>query len=449
MFPTFPQLRDTLSQVIANKRQQGHVCDNLHEALRAVPDSYDALFGFAQRLSELPLREDWPYIEPDGWDEIQAQMDSDRPRGQWREIEIAEAQSRIETAFLSSVCGCVLGKPLEIMPDLAQLKSAFEKCGEWPISDYVPERVLDALGDRHVSWPTTTRGNIRFVEVDDDITYPVMGMLALEKGEINFTRADLCALWQQHLVMHGAWGPERSVIAKAALQSLTYKPANDEALFDQWTHVLNPGDELCGAQIRADAYGYACVGNPELAVELAWRDASFTHRKTGVYATMWTAAAIATAPVAARPLEIFEMANMFVPQRSRFYEIVSDSLQEVRASLDWMDGYNRIHDKYKEFSHCHVYQESGTLINTLHHATSIGDGLCKQVMQGNDTDSYGATAGSILGAYFGAGHLESRWLEPFNDDIHTGLAGFFERSLSSVAKRMADLPKLTLETRST
>ena len=29
--------------------------------------------------------------------------------------------------------------------------------------------------------------------------------------------------------------------------------------------------------------------------QLAWRDASFTHRKTGVYATMFVAAAIATA----------------------------------------------------------------------------------------------------------------------------------------------------------
>jgi ADP-ribosylglycohydrolase len=61
--------------------------------------------------------------------------------------------------------------------------------------------------------------------------------------------------------------------------------------------------------------------------------------------------------------------------------------------------------------------------------------------QGNDTDSYGATAGSILGAYFGPEGLEDRWLAPFNDDIHTALARFYERSLSKLAKQMGELPK--------
>ena len=55
-------------------------------------------------------------------------------------------------------------------------------------------------------------------------------------------------------------------------------------------------------------------------------------------------------------------------------------------------------------------------------------------------DSFGATSGSLLGAYFGPGYLEERWLKPFNDDIHTGLAWFFERSISKLAKRMSELP---------
>ena len=68
--------------------------------------------------------------------------------------------------------------------------------------------------------------------------------------------------------------------------------------------------------------------------------------------------------------------------------------------------------------------------------------------QGNDTDSYGATVGSILGAYFGPEGLEERWLAPFNDDLRTGLARFYERSLSKVAKRMGELPRrIAAETR--
>jgi len=40
------------------------------------------------------------------------------------------------------------------------------------------------------------------------------------------------------------------------------------------------------------------------------------------------------------------------------------------------------------------------------------------------------------------GHLSDRWLTPFNDEIRTSLANFYERSLSAVAARMGCLPRL-------
>jgi ADP-ribosylglycohydrolase len=180
---------------------------------------------------------------------------------------------------------------------------------------------------------------------------------------------------------------------------------------------------------------------PVPAAELAWSDASWTHRRTGIYGEMFVAAAIANAQVMDDRLGVFETALQFVPQRSRFHEIVADSLNEVRQASDWLDGYRRIHRKYKQYIHCLIYQEVGTLINTLRFAEDIGHGICVQVSQGNDTDSFGATAGSLLGAYFGPGYLEERWLVPFNDDIHTALAWFYERSLSGLAKRMGELPR--------
>jgi hypothetical protein len=50
---------------------------------------------------------------------------------------------------------------------------------------------------------------------------------------------------------------------------------------------------------------------------------------------------------------------------------------------------------------------------------------------GADTDCCGELIGSILGAYFGPGHLDERWLAPFNQgrlaSTRTGLGCFYEQ----------------------
>ena len=442
MIPAIPILKAHLKTVIANRRAQGHVVDGLHEKLGALPDSYDALDAFARHLSELPMRDDWPYIEPEEWAEILAECDPGRPLGQIGNIAPEEASGRAETAFLSSVCGCILGKPVEINPTLETLRKALEARGEWPLNDYISESI--DFGEKISLHPDawhTCRENIHYAAPDDDINYTILGMLNLEKNGRDFTWEQMRGLWREHQSLAMVWGPERTILIRCGLDHLG-EGIQEYAAPDQreWVRIWNPNDELCGAVIRADAYGYASPGHPSLAAEMAWRDASFTHRKTGVYASMFVAAAIATAFVEKDPLTVFSTALQFVPRRSRFHHIVSDSIHEVSLASDWLDGYERIHGKYKEYSHCQVYQECGTLVNTLRFAENIDDGFCKQVSQGNDTDSFGATAGSILGAYFGPGYLDPRWLAPFNDEIRTGLNFFDEHSLGALARRMGALP---------
>ncbi len=440
-------LKAQLGTIVANRRAQGHEVDGLHEEIRGLPDSYDALDAFAHRLADLPLRVDWPYVEPETLEEIWSECDPARPTGTLASIAPEDAAARVEAAFVGSICGCILGKPVEVSPTLAALREALEPRGEWPLREYVSEHLRvqgswHADGGLHPDAWHTCRENIRYVAPDDDINYTILGMLLLETHGADFTWAQMRGFWRRHISPTMTWGPERTILARCTTEYLTEgTPAFLDFDHQEWVRVWNPGDELCGALIRADAYGYACPGNPVLAAKLAWRDASFTHRKTGVYGTMFAAAAIATAFVERDRLEVFAVALKFVPRRSRFYQIVLDAFHEVSQAGNWMDGYHRIHGKYKEYAHCTNYQECGTLINTLRFAESVGDGICKQVSQGNDTDSFGATAGSILGAYFGPAHLEPRWLEPFNNEIRTGLNFFYERSLSALAKRMSRLPE--------
>lgn len=441
-------VRQALHQVAEQRYAQGADLDldELAARIDAAADSYDALVAIGDALRQPPTRADWPYVEPVLWDDIVAEspdLNPSRPMPAGAQDGAAE---RVATAFVSSVCGCVLGKPVEVNPTLAELRRAGEATGEWPVTDYFTEAFVDALGRHHNSRPITTRENITFAADDDDIHYTMIGMLALERGGRAFSHADLLEIWSTNLPWATCWGPERTMLALHGVNGLNSLKVERDFFNDVF--FLNPGDELCGAMIRADAYGYACPGNPGLAAWLAWKDASFTHIKTGAYATMYAAALIALCHTADPALsgndrvDIAAEALKCIPAVSRFAHIVRDSIDKVRAAATWLEGYAAIHGKYAEYAHCRVYQETGTLINTLKFAEDIGHGFCIQVSQGNDTDSYGATSGSMLGCFFGPGHLDERWTRPFNDRLNHALAQVHEYSLSRLAARMAKLPTI-------
>jgi hypothetical protein len=439
MLPDLAFLRSRLKEVIVCKQAQGFETAGVLSELKKLPESYDALAELAEKVAGLPFRDDWKYDEPNDLTSIWAECDPARPAGLIAEVDPADIAGRVEAAFQGAVCGCILGKPLEINPTLSDIRTAAESCGEWPLSDYVSDELLAALKGHHGSAVECKRGHIRYVAPDDDINYTILGMLVLEKHGVDFTKKNLMRLWMLNLPPLWTFGPERNVLAQATVDSMG---GESEPQFDYWANEWNPRNELCGAAIRVDAYGYATPGNPELAAKLAWRDSSMTHVRTGIYGSMYIAAAISTAFVAETPMDIFETALKFVPRKSRFHEVVSDCFEMVAAASDWLDGYAKINRKYGEYGHCQVFQECGLLISSARFAKDVADAFCMQVAQGCDTDCFGEIIGSIMGAYFGPGHLDERWLAPFNDDIRTSLGNFHERSLSAVAKRMAQLPAL-------
>lgn len=439
MLPHPDVLRRYLRLIVHDKDKQGHVVDGLQTEIDSLPASYDALDAFSQRLAALPLRADWRWVEPSDLAGIRAEWDADALEPD--PVDHAAIAPRVAGAFLASCCGCILGKPLEVSTDLAAIRAAAEAVGDWPLTGYVREEMLVALGSRHGDWTDTVRGKISYVARDDDLCYSILGMMTLEQHGADFTQDQLARLWFMNLPAGWCWGPEYTLNIGIAQRFAddrwgTRAGVDVATLAERW----NPGDEFCGALIRADAYGYACPGDPRRAAELAWKDASLTHRRTGVYGTMFAAAAIAAAFTTRDPLQIFAKAARVVPRRSRFRDTVDRSLELVAGSSGWLDGYERVHGAFSEHGHCMIHQEIGTVINTLRWAGDIGDGIGKQVAQGNDTDSFGCTAGSILGAYFGPDALDRRWHEPFNDRIITALGCFGEQRLSAVCARMGALP---------
>jgi ADP-ribosylglycohydrolase len=431
VIPSPDFLRRRLLGALDARARQGADTGTLATDIRR-SDAVEELAALGARIRTLPLRADCPYVEPETLDDIFAECEPGALLRDFAAVSPEDAARRARTAFLGSVCGCTLGKPVEVMASHAELRSALEAAGEWPLRDYVGEQVLDALG-RRADWETTVRGRIAHVPFDDDISYRVVATVLLERHGASFTQADLRMVWLDNLPAHMTFGPERTRLAFESSIALDGNPQS-------WTLLPDEHEEWCGAMIRSDAYGWACPGRPALAAELAWRDASWTHRATGVYGAMFVAAALAAAPVVAEPLDMVEVGLAFVPRRSRLHETIRYALGEVRAAGDWLDGCARIAQRYGAYGHCRIHQEVGTLVNTLRFARDVGDGICMQVMQGNDTDSYGATAGSLLGAFHGPDGLDPRWLEPFHYDFRVAMARVHEPSLSRMADRVAALP---------
>lgn len=432
MFPATEHVRARLRVALAERAEQGY--DTAGLDLDAVPDSLDALAGFAERIAAAPLRADWPYVEPDDLHEILAECDPGRAR-ELGALDPQRARAIAESAWLTRVAGCMLGKPFEIDPTMDELRAALEPEGRWPLDDYPTEAVIDRLRERQGQWDELVAERLDHVVPDDDLNYTILAMLLLEQHGLDWTRDDLLALWALNLPVRATFGPERTLLARAATAMLEPGAPIDVGA---WAREVQPGSELCGALIRVDAYAYASLGRPARAAELAWRDASCTHNKTGVYASMFVAAAIAAAPFGTG-LDAFRIALGHIPQRSRFADGARACLAEVEAAADLEDGYRRIVALFPGRTHCRIWQEVGTLMNTMRFATDPGHGICLQVMQGNDTDSFGATAGSLLGATFEPRALDARWLAPLGDDLRTALALFHERSLAAVTARMGGL----------
>ena len=221
LLPTYQSLRAQLLTVLDNKQEQGHIVIGLADTLASLPDSYDALATFAQSLADLPKEVDWPFDEPNALAEIWDGCDPERPLDVLVKLSAEERARRVEAAFLGSVCGCMLGKPVEVNPTLDELRDALLRTDAWPLDDYIAERTLLALGRRHGSWVESARERIDAVAPDDDINYTVLGMMLLEQhGLALHEGATVRDLWLRHLPITQTFGPERTLLLKAGINTL-------------------------------------------------------------------------------------------------------------------------------------------------------------------------------------------------------------------------------------
>ena len=189
----------------------------------------------------------------------------------------------------------------------------------------------------------------------------------------------------------------------------------------------NPYREWIGAQIRGDYFGYINPGNPELAAEMAWRDASISHVKNGIYGEMFVAAMIAIAATTNNIEDIILGGLAQIPCTCRLYEDIMLILKDFRSGVSQKDCFQKIHEKYDEYTThgwCHTISNAMIVVAALLYGKGdYGKSICMAVETGFDTDCNGATVGSVLGMANGIESIPDYWKKPIKDTLHTSVFG--------------------------
>ncbi|WP_404962985.1 ADP-ribosylglycohydrolase family protein [Streptomyces sp. 147326] len=332
-----------------------------------------------------------------------------------------DLRTRLEAAWLGRAVGCLLGKPVEKLP-LEGIRALARATGNWPLNDWfsergVPPEVLAAYPWNRRSAPTSLAENIDGMPEDDDLNYPLIGLLLLQRHGRGFTTADVARLWLDELPAGRTFTAER--IAYRNLLLGLEPPATA-------THH-NPFREWIGALIRADVHGWTNPGDPAAAAAQAYRDAVLTHTGNGVYAALFVAAATAEAATGRADVHTALRAGLaVVPPRSRLAEAVRLGIRAASDEADFDLVVDRLHARYGHYHWVHAVPNTALIAAALTHAD--GDftrSVCRAVSGGWDTDSNGAAAGALAALVAGSpGALPHRWTAPLKNRLATTVPGF-------------------------
>lgn len=409
------QRRESGFDVAAAERRLAHVA----------PDDVAALDAVYEELVSAPRIVGWPYEEPYELADIIDSCPSGLPTGQSR----AADPDRVLGSWLGRVAGCNLGKPIED-GDIwtpARIRTYLEKADSYPLRYYIPAlNPMPAGYEFRECWPSTTRGLIDGSDRDDDIDYSILGLHLLEQFGPRLTTRDIGQSWLTFLPYARIYTAERATYLNL-LRGLSE---------DRTAQHRNPYREWIGALIRGDIFGWTAPGEPALAAQRSFVDASLSHRANGIYGEMWSSALVSAAMTADGPVEVVESATVVVPARSRLAEAIGFVRGLFDAGTEFDTAMPAIWERYAQYSWVHTINNAavitaGLLWSDGDYATAVGN----TVQSGWDTDSNGATVGSVMGALVGAGRLPRHFVEPLHDRTRSAVFGYDMSTISSLADR--------------
>ncbi|SDT26639.1 ADP-ribosylglycohydrolase family protein [Microlunatus soli] len=342
----------------------------------------------------------------------------------------APSGDRLLGAWIGRAVGCVLGKPVEKVPREG-IEAILRSTGRWPLNRYFTAVGLD---DEVASrWPwnrasrtTSLEENLDGTPEDDDLNYTLLALKIVETYGRDFGAEDVAQAWLLDLPAGRTFTAER----------VAYRNLLEGVTPPQTARVRNPFREWIGAQIRTDLYGWINPGRPLAAAEMAYRDASVSHTRNGLYGAMFVAAAASEAVLGSEVDTILDVATAVVPPASRLAKAIRLGRELAESGTAPTEAYVVLE---REFEGMHwVHSVNNTALVGYALQAGAGDfdaSIGLTVTGGWDTDSNGATVGALLGARNGAQQIADHWTEPLAGRMSSSIPAMERVSFSDAAAR--------------
>lgn len=392
----------------------------------------------SKKLAASPMLPDYQYEEPSSFDEIMASSPAHKNKPMLPCLPSDEALlSKIKGAWLGRIAGCLLGKPVEgWRRDL--MYPVLKATDNYPLKRYIRQcEFSDELVEKYkLNRSACFADNVKYASpADDDTNYTTFGMKLIERYGREFKPDDVMEGWMSCIPICATFTAERAAYRNAAMGLLPPETA---------THK-NPYREWIGAQIRGDFFGYINPGDPEEAASMAFRDASISHVKNGIYGEMFVSAMIAAAAVLDDMHEIIETGLAYIPEKSRLTAEIRYIMKLYDSGMSAEDIIAAIHSKYDEYT---GYGWCGTIPNAMIVTMALlcgggdyGASICLAVQACFDTDCNGATVGSILGMMLGEEGIDPYWYAPFEKRLYTSIEGYSLVEVDDMANKTLAISK--------
>lgn len=243
---------------------------------------------------------------------------------------------------------------------------------------------------------------------NDDLEMQLAWLKALEEVGPGLTARDLGRYWLDHI----GYNFDEYGLSKTNLRLGLEPPIS--GYYNNWFL------DCMGCPIRSEIWACVAPGAPRIAARYAYADAICDHAGgESVYGELFNVAVESAAFIVDDRQQLIDIGLSYVPDDSATARAIRAVVDAHAHNLDWKQARTKVLEATPHYVAQYSPINLGFQVIGLLYGTDFGDGICKTVNCGYDTDSSGAAIGSYLGILAGASGLPLQWTEPLGDTIAT------------------------------